>query len=273
MTNNVLIILGMHRSGTSLTAKWLHRCGINLGDRLLHASVSNKDGHFEDLDFHDVHEAIFQNHGIPYGGFDNIHDFKPNNDDFNKIKELVLAKSLKNKQWGWKEPRTCLFMDEYMKLLPNAKILLIVRNYNSVINSLIDRDINKVKRKYQKRFGRLGFLRAFAFTLLKERGVRRYLGARYSSATIIYYKKIIEALKKLDKKNVVVTSVASLASSDDFMLNKLQNWGFSITRVYLKDFFKPQYMTSSKSCPYVPVTERDVLDELQSHIESYIKLK
>jgi hypothetical protein len=42
INNNVpLIILGMHRSGTSLFASWLDKCGINMGDKMLGAGVGN----------------------------------------------------------------------------------------------------------------------------------------------------------------------------------------------------------------------------------------
>ena len=49
--NKVLVILGMHRSGTSLVANWLHDCGLHVGDRLLEGTFANEKGYFEDLIF------------------------------------------------------------------------------------------------------------------------------------------------------------------------------------------------------------------------------
>ena len=42
-----VVILGMHRSGTSLTAGILHLLGVNMGDRLLPADKFNAQGYFE----------------------------------------------------------------------------------------------------------------------------------------------------------------------------------------------------------------------------------
>jgi len=41
-----LVILGMHRSGTSLITQWLKNCGLSVGDSLHGADVGNAEGHF-----------------------------------------------------------------------------------------------------------------------------------------------------------------------------------------------------------------------------------
>ena len=51
MNGKVFFLAGMHRSGTSLTAMWLQKCGFQLGDNLLSGAWDNKYGHFEDKDF------------------------------------------------------------------------------------------------------------------------------------------------------------------------------------------------------------------------------
>ena len=61
MYNKVVIILGMHRSGTSVTANWLNLCGLNLGDELYGASKFNKNGYYEDIEFLELHMKIFSN--------------------------------------------------------------------------------------------------------------------------------------------------------------------------------------------------------------------
>lgn len=267
MDNRVLIILGMHRSCTSLTANWLQQCGLNIGEKLVPALFSNKDGHFEDIDFRDLHEAIFRNHGIPYAGFENIEEFKPTNSDVDMMSALVRSKNRKYEQWGWKEPRTCLFINEYIKLIPSAKILVIVRDYNSVINSLINRDIHAEKIML-KNTGRLGFLRAFMFTMTKGQQLKRKLGIKYTAATIIYYKRIIEVLVKSEGNRILVANVASLANSDNAVLCQLQKWGFSIrTDVHFKDVINPKYLTASANCQYI--SERNELRKLQREIDSY----
>ena len=59
MANNqcTIVITGMHRSGTSLTASLLQSAGLNLGDRLMEATATGNPlkGYFEDLDFVEFH--------------------------------------------------------------------------------------------------------------------------------------------------------------------------------------------------------------------------
>src|SRR6202008_741542 len=113
--------LGMHRSGTSLVANWLYECGLHLGERLLAGSPYNEKGYFEDLDFLDVHEQIFRFNNIAYGGFTPPLDISLNDYYESKIKSLVELKNSLNGQWGWKEPRSCLFIDYYKNLIPSAR--------------------------------------------------------------------------------------------------------------------------------------------------------
>src|SRR5947208_12526039 len=46
-----LIITGMHRSGTSLTAAMLAACSLDVGQQLLKADAANPGGYFEDVEF------------------------------------------------------------------------------------------------------------------------------------------------------------------------------------------------------------------------------
>ncbi|HZY35534.1 MAG TPA: hypothetical protein VFE53_02735, partial [Mucilaginibacter sp.] len=63
MYNNILIIAGMHRSGTSVVSQWLKSCGLNVGEQLLGADIGNIEGHFEDIDFYRFHEdTLEENH-------------------------------------------------------------------------------------------------------------------------------------------------------------------------------------------------------------------
>ncbi len=59
-----LIVVGMHRSGTSLTANWLARSGLFVGDTLLANRVDNPMGHFEDESFLHLHEDILKANGL-----------------------------------------------------------------------------------------------------------------------------------------------------------------------------------------------------------------
>ncbi len=60
-TKQVLIIAGMHRSGTSLLAAALGAAGVDLARGLMAAADGNNEkGFFENLDFVELHEKILQ---------------------------------------------------------------------------------------------------------------------------------------------------------------------------------------------------------------------
>ena len=46
-----VVVLGMHRSGTSMTSAILEKLGINMGDETLGPLETNPIGHFEDRMF------------------------------------------------------------------------------------------------------------------------------------------------------------------------------------------------------------------------------
>ena len=61
--SNQLIVVGFHRSGTSLLCQLLHRTGLFLGYDLLGAAFSNPHGHFEDIEVFSLHEQILADNG------------------------------------------------------------------------------------------------------------------------------------------------------------------------------------------------------------------
>ena len=56
----VLIITGIHRSGTSLTAAFLQKIGLDLGNNLLKGNYWNPKGYFEDIDFVEFQRTVSQ---------------------------------------------------------------------------------------------------------------------------------------------------------------------------------------------------------------------
>lgn len=138
----IIAITGMHRSGTSLIANFFHVCGVSMGKRLLGPVKGNKSGLFEDIDFVDFHENILRSN--------NCHFLAPKRtlhvttQQINVGCSLLETKMANAKIWGWKDPRTSLFLDLWMKIDPNIKFVFIYRNPYLVIDSLYRRgtDLN-----------------------------------------------------------------------------------------------------------------------------------
>jgi hypothetical protein len=149
MSSKALIITGMHRSGTSLTAHYLNECGIYIGDRLtssdLDQSRSFFSGHHEDREFSDFHKHILKQKGIDaFLGrrFTLPIQFKlpirVSAEDKQTALKLVASRA-DLPQWGWKDPRTSLFLNFWHDVLTDKGYLLLFRHPLAVVDSLIRR--------------------------------------------------------------------------------------------------------------------------------------
>ena len=69
-----------------------------------------------------------------------------NCEDYNSAKQLIQSTYLdkNNSVWGWKDPRTALFLDFWKEILPNAKYIFVFRPPDQVASSLLRRgDLRK----------------------------------------------------------------------------------------------------------------------------------
>lgn len=131
----VVVVAGMHRSGTSLLARYLVRSGVHMGDRLVEPQPSNPYGHFEDRDFLELHRRVLmrENEGDDMwaGGPPTL-----TAEERLEARRLVERKRAGGRPWGWKDPRTCLFLELWAELVPEATFLCIFRHPSRVVDSL-----------------------------------------------------------------------------------------------------------------------------------------
>ena len=136
-----IVVLGMHRSGTSVVALILKALGVHMGDDTLGAGASNPFGHEEDTDFFDLNERFLAR---AKGAW----DFPPARSRLDQaaarfdaeISRLIEERNIRSKLWGWKDPRTCLLFDYYHRHLGNYKVVYVTRDSNKVALSLRKRD-------------------------------------------------------------------------------------------------------------------------------------
>jgi len=130
-----LIIAGFHRSGTSLLSQLLHSAGLFVGDRLLGARSSNPYGHFEDREVLRIHRGIMRRHGdtwhvdAPFG-------YHIGPDHWERMRELVIDRDTHHRNWGFKDPRVCLFMGAWKYVMPDAKCVIVYRDPGESVRSL-----------------------------------------------------------------------------------------------------------------------------------------
>ncbi len=151
-SQTVVCVTGVHRSGTSMLAHLLFRCGVELGKNsdMMPAKPDNVDGFWENLKFVTINDGILAESA---GGWD-LPPKRPIERDCvdNHLQHLVddakmLIREFQGfKVWGWKDPRNCLTLPFWSKLLPELTVVLIVRHPAEVALSLTAR--NGVSRMF-----------------------------------------------------------------------------------------------------------------------------
>ena len=269
-----VIIIGMHRSGTSLVANWLAKCGLNIGENLLGAAIGNVDGHFEDIDFNDIHKEILKKNGLPDSGLITSTAINVGTPDLEKLQELIKAKTSKSKIWGWKDPRTCLFLDIYRKLLPNALHLIIVRDYQSVVVSLLNRAFSNEFESFRlsKNFLSRTFWRLFK----RRREFKRFCSkhaALFLQAWIYYNQSILENLREHISNNCLVIDYKLLKTNDFELISYLKkNCQLSLTYFEFSMIYKEELISDSFNIERY-MTDKSLIQrakELQGLLYAYL---
>lgn len=134
-----VIVIGMHRTGTSLLSRILHEVGIFMGN--------DQSKHNESLFFYRINESMLHERGASWIKPVIISNAKP---EYNaslfyrnylgiKTNTTRLA-ALRDYEWGWKDPRNSFTLPFWMSIYPNAKVIHIHRNGVSVALSLMRRN-------------------------------------------------------------------------------------------------------------------------------------
>ena len=140
-----LLVVGMHRSGTSYLASLLQSLGVKMGPQLVGAQRGNPRGHFEDTEILAFHQAALARRHDPartlYDDgtiiqFPVDQAFSP---EENETARILIAARQTNTPWGWKEPRTSLFLSSWLKLLPGSRVVTISRHPLEIHFSLLRR--------------------------------------------------------------------------------------------------------------------------------------
>jgi len=134
-----VVVVGMHRSGTSLVASLCRAAGIDVGTELLGPHPGNEAGHYEDLEFLHWHERVLRANGMGPEGFVAAGTITVPDGLRREAERLVRDRRRLGHPWGWKNPRTTLLLDFWRETLPEAVFVAVVRRPWDVVDSLFRR--------------------------------------------------------------------------------------------------------------------------------------
>jgi len=145
----VLVIIGMHRSGTSATTGALRCLGIQLGEKLYsgHSDINPK-GYFEHSDFADTNEEILLSLEAAWDDVllkeadwwkkEELRPFAA------KIRQYIRRDFSRSPLWAVKDPRVCRLLPMWLDIFAAEGIsphfLFVVRSPDAVHRSLERRD-------------------------------------------------------------------------------------------------------------------------------------
>jgi|CXWL01.1.fsa_nt_gi hypothetical protein len=129
-----LVICGMHRSGASLVASVFQRAGVDVGQELEPASAENERGHLENQDVFRLHDAMLAAAG--HNGLTGDRPLATPGASFEAHAHRLIACRAALPLWGFEDPRACLFLDFWERLLPAPAYLMLYRHPVDVMLSL-----------------------------------------------------------------------------------------------------------------------------------------
>jgi hypothetical protein len=126
MPAEVVVVLGMHKSGTTLVSQILHRSGIEMGE------AGDVDGDYDKGVFHErssfreLNEAL-----LGYGDPAWIHpaprSLRMSDEHRRRMRDLIEKAGARAGRWGFKDPRTCLTYPLWEEELPPHKAIVVYR--------------------------------------------------------------------------------------------------------------------------------------------------
>jgi hypothetical protein len=147
-----IIVVGPGRCGTSCVAQVLHHLGVFVGSRLLGADATNPWGHFEDCEFLELDSGV-------------LRKVLTRGEWAKQVEQLIGKRRALGVPWGWKDPRTCELLRNYLEFFNDPKFVRCVRPAEEIEDSVL------------RAYGARGWTanQAHSLRVRRERELNRYL--------------------------------------------------------------------------------------------------
>lgn len=153
----LFVVLGMHRSGTSVITHGLQVMGVNLGNRLMEAHEKiNAKGFWEDIDINalDIEMLAFLKSDWHFAANIELSDVEllRKAGYFTRAVKLLRAKMDDSPLFGFKDPRVVKLLPFWKRVFEHCQLevsyILAIRHPASVAKSLEERDDFDVEKSY-----------------------------------------------------------------------------------------------------------------------------
>ena len=133
-----LIVLGMHRSGTSCLTGTLEQCGVELGE-VFTRNPFNQKGNRESADIQALNNDVLAYNG---GSWDKPVEAAAWTDAHRRLRTTILDKfaSVDSLWWGFKDPRVVFTLPFWLEGIEQHEFIGTIRHPHRVAMSLNHRD-------------------------------------------------------------------------------------------------------------------------------------
>lgn len=139
-----ILVVGMHRSGTSAATRVLNLLGVELGDSLLASGPGNRLGHWEHREVVAIHEALLRGLGMSWDDTRALPATWMASTAADAAREriaaLVTQDFSRSALWAVKDPRLCRFLPLWIEVIVglgiDLRVLFVVRHPEAVAGSL-----------------------------------------------------------------------------------------------------------------------------------------
>ena len=152
----LVVVLGMHRSGTSAITRGLQVMGVSLGNKLMPPVADNKKGFWEDLDVVAINNEMLNFCGRCWHSIDPIQQIDVellcDQGYLSRAIGLLQDKIVGHKRFAFKDPRTAKMLPFWIRVFATGNLdvryILALRNPSSVAKSLAQRDQFSPEKSY-----------------------------------------------------------------------------------------------------------------------------
>lgn len=145
--SRAIVVVGMHRSGTSAVARGLKALSVYLGRNFLDAQPENPTGYWEDKGIVELNERVLKALRLTWdgvapiarGSFGGWRMWRLRREARRYLRRSFIEEPL----WGFKDPRTLRLLPFWLRVLHESDVndayVLVIRNPSSVAASLFKR--------------------------------------------------------------------------------------------------------------------------------------
>lgn len=143
MTSGVMVV-GMHRSGTSAVTRLVNLLGVPLGrEDDIYSAQDNPSGHWESRQLCALNDVVLK----VFGGFDMAMPPMPPSwlrsrraEHLRGVMRATFDDVYRSERWLWKDPRVCLTLPLWREVLDDFCVVFVVRDAEPVARSLHRRE-------------------------------------------------------------------------------------------------------------------------------------